>query len=144
MNRQTYLGYLRPVAAVMIAAVPVAAHAQDAAPAVLQVPDEVDLDIAPIALPESVFDLDPAVLTDQGLSEQELADQRGGTAIVVGNQTLTAVNSGGVINGDFSAGSVSLADNALTNFNGFGNLVINTGAQNNLQSGMNVTINFTN
>ncbi|MBP6380444.1 MAG: hypothetical protein KA312_08525 [Sphingorhabdus sp.] len=78
------------------------------------------------------------------LSDEELDAARGGSTIVVGNQTLNAVNSGGVINGDFSAGSISLADNALTNFNGFGNLVINTGAQNNLQSGMNVTINFAN
>ena len=84
------------------------------------------------------------VENDGDLSDEELDAARGGSTIVVGNQTLNAVNSGGVINGDFSAGSISLADNALTNFNGFGNLVINTGAQNNLQSGMNVTINFAN
>ena len=84
------------------------------------------------------------VENDGDLSDEELDAARGGSTIVVGNQTLNAVNSGGVINGDFSAGSISLSDNALTNFNGFGNLVINTGAQNNLQSGMNVTINFAN
>ena len=84
------------------------------------------------------------VESDGDFSDEELDAARGGSTIVVGNQTLNAVNSGGVINGDFSAGSISLADNALTNFNGFGNLVINTGAQNNLQSGMNVTINFAN
>lgn len=84
------------------------------------------------------------VENDGDFSDEELDAARGGSTIVVGNQTLNAVNSGGVINGDFSAGSISLADNALTNFNGFGNLVINTGAQNNLQSGMNVTINFAN
>lgn len=84
------------------------------------------------------------VENDGDFSDEELDAARGGSTIVVGNQTLNAVNSGGVINGDFSAGSISLSDNALTNFNGFGNLVINTGAQNNLQSGMNVTINFAN
>jgi hypothetical protein len=78
------------------------------------------------------------------ISDETLDALRGGNAITVGNQTLVAVNSGGVINGDFSAGAVNLSDNAFSGFNGFGNLVINTGAQNNLQSGMNVTINFAN
>jgi hypothetical protein len=36
---------------------------------------------------------------------------------------------------------VSLSDNALSSFNGLGNIVINTGSQVSVQSGMNVTIN---
>ena len=76
------------------------------------------------------------------ISDEDLLALRGGTAIVVGNQTLTAINNGSVFNGDYRAGNIALTDNALSNFNGLGNLVINTGAQNNLQSAMNVTINF--
>lgn len=76
------------------------------------------------------------------LSDAELEAQRGGEGIVVTSQSLTAITSGNVINGDFTAGSVSLTDNALQNFNGLGNLLINTGAQVNLQAGMNVTINI--
>lgn len=104
-------------------------------------------DVAVVKVTDPVITELPALAdieNDGDFSDEELDAARGGSTIVVGNQTLNAVNSGGVINGDFSAGSINLSDNALTNFNGFGNLVINTGAQNNLQSGMNVTINFAN
>ena len=57
------------------------------------------------------------------------------------NQTLVAITSGNVIAGDYVAGNVSLSDNALSNFSGIGNVLINTGAQVSLQTGMNVTIN---
>jgi hypothetical protein len=76
------------------------------------------------------------------LADGDLIELRGGQAIVVGNQTLTAISNGNAFNGNYVAGSIALTDNALSNFNGLGNLVINTGAQNNLQSAMNVTINF--
>jgi propanediol dehydratase small subunit len=76
------------------------------------------------------------------LSDESLGDLRGGWAVVSANQTLSAISTGSVLNGDFTAGAVSISDNALSNFNGFGNVVINTGAQNNLQAGMNITINF--
>ncbi len=76
------------------------------------------------------------------VSNEELNRQRGGEAIVIANQTLSAVTQGNVLNGDFVAGSVNLTDSALSNFNGVGNIVINTGAQVSLQSGMNLTINI--
>jgi hypothetical protein len=75
------------------------------------------------------------------LSNSELRELRGGESIVVTNQTMQAITSGNVINGDYSAGNVSLSDSALSNFNGVGNLLINTGAQVSLQTGMNITIN---
>lgn len=75
------------------------------------------------------------------LTDSQLADLRGGEALVVSNQTLTAITSGNVINGNYTAGNVSLSDQALSNFNGVGNLLINTGAQVSLQTGMNLTIN---
>jgi hypothetical protein len=79
---------------------------------------------------------------DLAISDEDLLQMRGGQAIVVGNQTLTAISNGNAFNGNYAAGNIALTDNALSNFNGLGNLVINTGAQNNLQSAMNVTINF--
>jgi hypothetical protein len=78
------------------------------------------------------------------LADDMLEGERGGEAMVVSNQTLLAISEGSAINGDYSAGTVSLSDSALSGFNGIGNIVINTGAQNNLQAGMNVTINLVN
>lgn len=78
------------------------------------------------------------------LSNADLDQLRGGESVVVTNQTLTAITSGNVINGDYTAGNVSLSDSAFSNFNGLGNVLINTGAQVSLQTGMNVTINVNN
>ena len=78
------------------------------------------------------------------LSDSELGEIRGGEVKVVSNQTLVAITSGNVINGNYTAGNVTLSDNALSNFTGVGNLVINTGGQVSLQSGMNLTINVGN
>jgi hypothetical protein len=61
---------------------------------------------------------------------------------VVSDQTLVAITSGNTLNGDYTAGSVSLSDNALSSFNGVGNLLINTGAQVSLQTGMSVVVNL--
>lgn len=75
------------------------------------------------------------------ISDEELDGQRGGQTIQITNQTMTAITSGNILNGDYLAGDVTLSDNALSNFNGIGNLLINTGAQVSLQTGMNFTIN---
>jgi hypothetical protein len=79
--------------------------------------------------------------TEERLADTELADLRGGEAIVLANQTMSSITAGSSIGGDVSGGAVSLSDSALSSFNGFGNIVINTGSQVTLQSGMNVTIN---
>lgn len=89
-----------------------------------------------VEIQASAEDAEPAAL-----SNAELGELRGGESVVVTNQTLVAITSGNVINGDYRAGDVSLSDFALSNFNGLGNLLINTGAQVSLQTGMNVTIN---
>jgi hypothetical protein len=78
------------------------------------------------------------------LSNGDLDQLRGGESVVVTNQTLTAITSDNLINGNYTAGNVSLSDNAFSNFNGLGNVLINTGAQVSLQTGMNVTINVNN
>ncbi len=84
----------------------------------------------------------PAVRASRMMSDTELNAQRGGEALVVTNQTLTAITQGNVLNGGFLAGNVSLSDSALSSFNGVGNILINTGAQVSLQTGMNLTINI--
>lgn len=76
------------------------------------------------------------------ISNAELDEQRGGEQLIVTNQTLNAVTQGNVLNGDFLAGDVNISDSALSGFNGVGNILINTGAQVSLQTGMNLTINI--
>lgn len=78
------------------------------------------------------------------LSEAELATTRGGQTLIINNQTLKAITSGNVIGGDYVAGDISFNDDAFANFAGIGNFTINTGAQNNLQTAMILTVNVTN
>jgi hypothetical protein len=107
----------------------------------------VDQETAPQATAVDIVAVVDALVAEHvtnGVSDTDLIDQRGGQSLVIGNQTLTAITTGSVINGNYNAGTVSLSDNALSNFTGMGNVLINTGAQNNLQSGMNVTINVNN
>ena len=89
-------------------------------------------------------DQPPERRTSPMLTNEELQTLRGGETLVVTNQTLNAITSGNVLNGDYAAGAVTLSDFALSNFNGVGNLLINTGAQVSVQSGMNLTINLAN
>ena len=76
------------------------------------------------------------------LKDRELDTLRGGQSLVITNQTMDSIVSGNVLKGDYTAGAVTLSDFALSNFNGVGNLLINTGAQVSAQSGMNLTINL--
>lgn len=76
------------------------------------------------------------------LDDVILGEERGGQAIVIGNQTLQSSLTGNTIAGNYTAGAISFSDNAFANFNGMGNVVINSGAQANLQSAMNLTVNL--
>ncbi len=76
------------------------------------------------------------------LNDSELDTQRGGQSLVITNQTMDSIVAGNILKGDYTAGAVTLSDFALSNFNGVGNLLINTGAQVSAQSGMNLTINL--
>lgn len=78
----------------------------------------------------------------KALDDSDMATTRGGQVVVIGNQSLTSTISGSTINGNYAAGAITFSDNALSNFNGLGNVVVNTGAQANLQSAMNLTINL--
>ena len=82
-------------------------------------------------------------------SDEDLQDLRGGadthTAIAMTEQDLTAINTGNQITaGVVGSGAITLQDNALSGFNGIGNVMMNTGHNNNLQSSMSVTIIVTN
>jgi hypothetical protein len=75
------------------------------------------------------------------IASNELSEERGGQAINVASQTLMSSVQGNAFNGTYNAGNVSLLDNALSSFNGIGSVLINTGAQVSLQSGINLVIN---
>lgn len=85
----------------------------------------------------------PAQSRLQPIDDATLSDTRGGQAIVIGNQTLNSSVAASLV-GNYTAGAVSFSDSAFANFAGMGNIVINTGAQANLQSAMNLTINLGN
>jgi hypothetical protein len=81
----------------------------------------------------------------QDASNVVLADLSGrgaeNTSVAMTEQSLSAVNTGNTINaGSLISGSISLQDSALSGFSGIGNIMMNTGANNNLQSTMSVTI----
>lgn len=62
-------------------------------------------------------------------------------AVTVTNQDLTAVNAGNsIVANTVGSGAISLEGNAFSAFNGVGNILMNTGHNNNLQSTMNVTV----
>jgi hypothetical protein len=96
-----------------------------------------DVVMAPPVLAE------PAALQGKPLDNAALGDLRGSGGIVVGNQTLNAITSGNSTIGNYTAGAVNISQSALSNFNGLGNITINTGAMSQLQSAMNVTVNVT-
>ncbi len=110
---------------------------------------EVTLEAAPVLLTASepaaatIAATEPAAEPAEfaSVSDDELGGLRGGESMTIANQTLVAITSGNVIGGDYIGGSVSLSDFALSNFNGVGNLLINTGGQVSIQSGMNLIIN---
>jgi hypothetical protein len=56
-------------------------------------------------------------------------------------QSLSAINTGNTVKGDtVSSGAISLQDSALSGFAGIGNILMNTGHNNNLESNMSVTV----
>ncbi len=138
--------YAACVAAVFAIGAPGIAFAEDAPPTTLIDPEAqaADAEGNIVAIVDALVAEADNQIAANGLSDDDLGDQRGGQALVVGTQTLSAISSGSILNGNYTAGAVSISDNALSNFNGFGNVVINTGAQNNLQSGMNLVINIIN
>ncbi len=75
------------------------------------------------------------------MSLEDLDDMRGGTQTAINSQTVISQIIDNTIEGNFTAGDVSFSDNALSGFNGLGNIVVNTGALSSLQATLGVTIN---
>ena len=78
-------------------------------------------------------------------SDATLADASGRGTTNVGaaltEQSLSAINTGNTIKADtVSSGTISLQDSALSGFAGIGNILMNTGHNNNLESNMSVTV----
>ena len=108
-------------------ATPAPAPAPDAAPA------------APAAQVQAAADA-AKVASDTALDD---ASGRGtdNTSVAMTEQTLSAINTGNTIKADtVSSGAISLQDNALSGFAGIGNILMNTGHNNNLESNMSVTV----
>lgn len=95
----------------------------------------------PITAPPDAATSDEALLQQTLLSDSELSANRGGQTLVMSDQALQSLVSGNVVDGDYRAGDINISENALSQFTGLGNFVINTGAQASLQAGMNVTVN---
>jgi hypothetical protein len=100
----------------------------------------------PLSGPEVT--LAPAVSADtpEVLNQDALANESGGTDVHVNEtnalsqQDLTATSTGNSVVGNIATGQVTFAPGALASFNGIGNFVVNTGANNIVQGSINVTI----
>lgn len=87
--------------------------------------------------PETSVGAQPAPLVGA-----DLDDVRGGQAqaVVLTEQNLNAANSGHIQASVVGSGAVNIDGAALSNFDGVGNFVMNTGHLNNIQSSLSVTI----
>lgn len=78
------------------------------------------------------------------LNAEEMAEASGGQGVnveVLTRQQLSGTTSGNTVNaGTLNSGDVTFAADALDGFNGVGNFVINTGANNTLQGAINISI----
>ena len=87
------------------------------------------------------------VLAVSIISESELGASRGGDTSINSHNTttetfmtMTASNQGSLTTESYTAGHMSIADDAFGNFAGMHNSVMNTGPLNNLMAGMTVTV----
>lgn len=88
-------------------------------------------------LPEPQLEPAPIAIEDLG----EMSGGQGVNVQLLSNQQLTATSSGNSVTaGSIQSGDVAFSANALQGFSGIGNFVINTGANNNLQGSINVSI----
>lgn len=93
--------------------------------------------------------VDPMNELDKGLAKLDPADLggvAGGQTVLqaISTQTLEATSSNNTVQaGTLNTGAVSFAPGALSGFNGLGNLVVNTGANNVVQGAINLSISAT-
>ena len=79
------------------------------------------------------------------MSEGEMAQASAGQEVItveaLTRQQLTGATTGNTINaGVLTSGQVTFSPQALNGFNGIGNFVINTGANNTLQGAINFSV----
>lgn len=127
MTRSKSTAVVLAALAILVAGGPV--MAQDMAPA---------RTLSPTVQPPEAHQA-PAALTTA-----EMAAVSGGEAVrieVLTRQQLTGATSGNTINaGTVTSGAVNFSESALSGFNGVGNFVVNTGANNTLQGAINISI----
>lgn len=91
--------------------------------------------LKPAAEPESVLG------ATSGRGDSTTINTVNNNVSAMTEQDLNAVNSGNTITaGVVGSGPINLQGNALSGFSGVGNILLNTGHNNNLQSTMSVTI----
>lgn len=78
------------------------------------------------------------------LSAEDLSGIRAGEApqlVVANRQTVTALSTDNVVSADsIVSGDVNFSQGAFGNFNGIGNIVVNTGNNNAIQGTLSVTV----
>lgn len=76
------------------------------------------------------------------MTETDLDTARGGQGVYLDStQVLNATSVGNSVNAnEVGSGSIELDDNALSNFNGVANVVVNTGHNNTLQGSVSVNV----
>jgi hypothetical protein len=119
--------------------------APEAAPGEATPGEIASLEIARATLHWSQTPADPAAAqSDAALEAQSGRGETTNVGVALTEQSLSAVNTGNTINAvNLTSGAISLSDSALSGFSGIGNVMMNTGANNNLQSTMSVTVVIT-
>lgn len=128
-----------------------AASAAPTAASTAAVPQGPDLARAPGASAESEATLagldgrgDPAIAVtgnNNNVTSNTTSNSTSTTYSSLTNQDLTAVNSGNSITANaVGSGAITLDGAALSGFAGIGNILMNTGHNNNMQSTMSVTV----
>jgi hypothetical protein len=85
-----------------------------------------------------------ALPAPRALSSEEMAALSGGDSVSVEvstRQQLTGTTTGNTITaGTLTSGPVTFSQDSLSGFNGIGNFVVNTGANNTLQGAINISV----
>jgi len=136
------------LAAMAVAAIAAPAMAEGADPAAILAGAPASAELSQPALDYAKAVSADALKDEAGaeaMSAQALEETSGAQNTViqsVTDQNLVASNSGNKVEagGGITFGDVSFGDNAFTGFNGLGVIVVNTGANNNLQGAIGVNI----
>ncbi|HEV7385070.1 MAG TPA: hypothetical protein VGN89_09340 [Phenylobacterium sp.] len=85
-----------------------------------------------------------AAVPPRVLTPEEMAGVNGGAEVsieLLNRQQLTGMTTGNTVTaGTLTSGPISFSPSALNGFNGIGNFVLNTGANNTLQGAISVSV----